>query len=80
MDVVLLSRCGCHLCEQAQDLLICHCPGARTIDVDTSAELTARYGLRVPVLQINGKDVLEGRIDEAVLVRALARERGEAAP
>jgi hypothetical protein len=41
------------------------------VDVDATPEDAARYGMRVPVLQVDGLDVLEGRIDEASLVAAL---------
>jgi glutaredoxin len=71
VDVVLFTRRGCHLCEQAEDLLACHWPAARLIDVDATPDLAVRYGLRVPVLQVNGVDVLEGRIDEVSLGAAL---------
>jgi glutaredoxin len=73
MKVVLFTRRGCHLCERVEDLLALHSPDAVIIDVDASPDHAARYGLRVPVLQIDGVDVLEGRIDEASLVAALHR-------
>ena len=51
------------------------------IDVDRDAEALARYDLRVPVLEIDGRVVLEGRFDERALAAALAtaaavRDRG----
>ncbi|MFM7035635.1 MAG: glutaredoxin family protein, partial [Planctomycetia bacterium] len=64
MTFVLFTRRGCHLCEQAEDLLACHGVKAVCVDVDASPEHSARYGLRVPVLQIDGQDVLEERFDE----------------
>lgn len=73
MKVVLFTRRGCHLCERAEDLLACRVPEAVIIDVDATPEHVARYGLRVPVLQVQGVDVLEGRIDEAALVAALQK-------
>jgi glutaredoxin len=73
MKVVLFTRRGCHLCERVEDLLALHSPDAVIIDVDASPDHAARYGLRVPVLQIDGVDVLEGRIDEASLVAALQK-------
>jgi glutaredoxin len=73
MKVVLFTRRGCHLCERVEDLLACHAPEAEIIDVDASPDQAARYGLRLPVLQIDGVDVLEGRIDEALLVAALQK-------
>lgn len=73
MKVVLFTRRGCHLCERVEDMLGWHAPGADIIDVDASPDHAARYGLRVPVLQIDGVDLLEGRIEEAALVAVLAR-------
>jgi hypothetical protein len=54
-----------------EDLLASHSVDAVVIDVDVRPEVAARYGMRVPVLQVDGLDVLEGRIDEAALVAAL---------
>jgi glutaredoxin len=71
MRVVLYSRRGCHLCERAEDILRWHAPAAEIIDIDSSAELAALYGLRVPVIVIDGKVVLEGRFDESALLAAL---------
>jgi hypothetical protein len=41
------------------------------VDVDATAELAARYGLRVPVLEVDGVAVLEGAFDERSLVERL---------
>ena len=73
MKVVLFTRRCCHLCERVEELLALHSPDAVTVDVDASPEQAARYGLRVPVLQVDGVDLLEGRIDEASLVAALQK-------
>ncbi len=59
------------MCERVEDLLASHCPDVVIVDVDATPEDAARYGMRVPVLQVDGLDVLEGRIDEAALVAAL---------
>lgn len=72
MKIVLFTRRGCHLCESAEDLLAFHGLEVELVDVDASPEHRARYGLRVPVLQIDGSDALEGRFDESAL-RALLR-------
>ena len=73
MNVVLFTRRGCHLCERVEDLLACHSPEAVIVDVDATPAHVARYGLRVPVLQVEGVDVLEGRFDETALVAALTK-------
>lgn len=71
MRIVLYSRRGCHLCEQAEDMLQWHAAAVEIIDIDTSADLVARYGLRVPVVEIDGVATLEGRFDEPSLREAL---------
>ncbi len=72
MTILLYTRSGCHLCEQAEDLLAVQRPDTSLVDVDTDPLLTARYGLRVPVLEIDGSVVIEGRFDERQLLAALA--------
>lgn len=71
MRILLYTRRGCHLCEQVEDLLACHRIEAVHVDVDASSETAARYGFRVPVLEVDGKAVLEGRIEEAALLDAV---------
>ncbi len=68
----LFTRRGCRLCDEAEDLLavLGHAPSI--IDVDASPEDAARYGLRVPVLEIDGRVVAEGRFDERTIAEALA--------
>jgi glutaredoxin len=72
MNVLLYTRRGCHLCEAAEDLLAGRPIELQLIDVDREAEALARYDLRVPVLEIDGRVVLEGRFDERSLAAALA--------
>lgn len=70
---VLYSRRGCHLCEQAEDLLAAHGQDVAVVDVDADDRTRAAFGLRVPVLEIDGVAVMEGRFDEATLAALLAR-------
>lgn len=72
MTIVLYSRRGCHLCERAEDILLWHRPDTRIVDVDSSADLAARYGVRVPVVEVDGAAVLEGACDERAVLDALA--------
>ena len=73
MDLVLYTRRGCHLCEAAEDLLAQLGVNARLVDVDAIAALRDRYGLRVPVLELDGQPVAEGRFREGdVLTRLRA--------
>lgn len=72
MDLRLYTRRGCHLCEVAEDMLAALGADVRLVDVDGDAAALARYDLRVPVLEIDGRVVLEGRFDERSLAAALA--------
>jgi hypothetical protein len=55
--LLLFGTLGCHLCEQAVQLLGEHLdgelPGAwlREVDIADDDALSARYGLRIPVLR-----------------------------
>ncbi|MFM7137792.1 MAG: glutaredoxin family protein [Planctomycetota bacterium] len=79
MPILLYTRRGCHLCEQAEDMLAALGVGATRVDVDADPEAAARYGLRVPVLDVDGVAVLEGRFEERAVMALLAAltARGE---
>lgn len=68
VQIVLYSRRGCHLCEQAEEWLRFHAAAATIFDVDSQPEAARAYGLRVPVVVIDGVAVLEGRFDEQRLL------------
>ncbi|MBX9789252.1 MAG: glutaredoxin family protein [Pirellulales bacterium] len=76
-QVVVYSRVGCHLCEQAVDLLVRHGLRPETIDVDTSDYLAAEYGDCVPVVAFDGRVRFRGRVNPLLLrrlLRAMAAE------
>ena len=72
MRILFYTRRGCHLCEAAEDLLAGFGVAVTAIDVDAEPAAAARYGLRVPVLELAGEAVLEGRFDERQLTALLA--------
>ena len=74
MAILLYTRRGCHLCEEAEDLLAGLGVAAALVDVDHDTAALARYNLRVPVLEIDGSVVLEGRF-EARRLAALVADR-----
>ena len=78
MRFVLYTRRGCHLCEQAEDVLACAGLDAEAIDVDLDPAAAARFGLRVPVLEAAGRVVMEGRFDLAGVARL--RSQAEVEP
>jgi len=64
--VVLYSKPGCHLCDDARWLL-----DGWGIAYDM-IESDPRYELRVPVVEVDGRVVAEAPIDERALARALS--------
>ena len=73
--VTLYVREGCHLCDDfLVDLSLQLGPAygdLSVVDVDHDPGLAARYGLRVPVLEVAGEVACEGRYDATRVRRAL---------
>ncbi len=67
MTLVLYARPGCHLCDDARVVL--ERLGAPFAEVDITADdtLHARYLERIPVVALDGEELCEGWVDEAVL-------------
>jgi glutaredoxin len=70
--VILYSRHGCHLCDEAAALLQKYRLECRVIDIDADEQLRARYDACVPVIVIDGKERFRGRVDERLLRRLLS--------
>jgi hypothetical protein len=76
--VTLISRDGCHLCEDAEAVLDRILPGQWSrVDVDSDVGLERDYGDRVPVVLLDGAEHGYWRVEEARLLRDLARQPGE---
>jgi glutaredoxin len=77
--VVVLTRQGCHLCDQAIAVVAAVCAetgdGYETRDVDADPELLRRYSDQVPVTFIDGAQHDFWRVDQARLRAALTRPR-----
>ena len=71
MRVVLVTRAGCHLCDQALRLLQELEIQTEVVDVDADDELFRLYDWRVPVILVEGRVVLEGNITPKALRTAL---------
>lgn len=70
-QVLLFTRQGCHLCDDAEALLTSHGLSPTKIDIDASAELRDRYDTCVPVVVIDGKERFRGRVNPVLLQRLL---------
>ncbi|MBI3462958.1 MAG: glutaredoxin family protein [Planctomycetes bacterium] len=70
-EVRLYTRQGCHLCDEAEALLVRHGLLPQEIDIDADPQLLERYNTCVPVVEIDGKERFRGRVDEVLLRRLL---------
>jgi glutaredoxin len=75
--MVMYTRHGCHLCEEAWRLLECQRQRygfvLEAADVDADPELAARYGLEVPVITVDGKVRFRGIVNPHLLERLLRK-------
>ncbi len=76
--VVFYTKAGCHLCEEARDML--EDIAAQTeyelteIDIRSDPQVFEQYRYRIPVIIINESTLLEGRIQYAELAQAFHLE------
>ena len=71
--VTLVTRDGCHLCDDAKAALARLGVEWAEVDVDADPELLYEYDDRVPVVLLDGKEHGFWRVDEERLRRDLAR-------
>ena len=72
MQVVLYTRKGCHLCDDALAVLQRHGLTPRLVDIDSEPAWRERYNECVPVVEVDGKERFRGRVNEVLLSRLLA--------
>ncbi len=71
--VVLFSRPGCGLCDRAREVL--EAQRARTpfaldeVDISGDERLELEYGIRIPVVTVDGRERFEVDVDPAELAR-----------
>jgi predicted thioredoxin/glutaredoxin len=71
VQVVLVTRQGCHLCDQALSALRSVGLEPELRDVDADDELHGLYDWRVPVVLVDDRVVAEGKIDREALDKVL---------
>jgi glutaredoxin len=78
--VTLYGKPGCHLCDDARavvERVRRERPfELREIDVSLDPELFREYGERIPVLELDGEELFEFQVDEAVLMERVDRVDG----
>lgn len=74
--VTLYAKPGCHLCDDARQVIERVCADLDTsyveIDITTDDDLMHRYGEQIPVTLVDGAQHDFWRVDEQRLRRALA--------
>ena len=74
-EVVLYTRAGCHLCDEAKQQLSELRKRAaftlREVDIDQDPELRQRYNDEVPVVFIHGRKAFKYRINPRQFLRRL---------
>jgi glutaredoxin len=77
--VTLYTRAGCHLCEEARQVLdqvrASQPFYLEIVDIDGDAELRRLYDYEVPVIAIDGVKAFKYRVTEAELVKKLRARR-----
>jgi glutaredoxin len=73
MRVILYSRTGCHLCDVARGVLEAEreITAFELVEVDIEGDdrLELEYGIRVPVVVIDGVEAFEVEVDPQALAR-----------
>ncbi len=71
--LVLYGRPGCHLCDDARDVLERIGEPFDEVDIETDDALHAAYLERIPVVALDGEELFDFFVDEPVLRRLLGR-------
>ncbi len=73
-SLVVYSRDGCHLCDEAAELLhgySAYLPVVQEIDIDADPALRSRFDVEIPVVEFDGKVRFKGRVSEVLLRRLI---------
>jgi glutaredoxin len=69
--LTLYGKAGCHLCEEARQVVESvrsERPfDLREVDVSLDPELHRRFGERIPVVELEGEELFELRVDPTAL-------------
>jgi glutaredoxin len=75
LNVVLYTRNGCHLCDEAQKMLSELGISPTLVDIDRDPNLCKRFDACVPVVEIDGRIRFRGRVEPKLMLRII-RNRG----
>lgn len=73
-EVVFYTKAGCHLCDEARDMLDDIAADVEynltEIDIRSDPAIFEEYRYRIPVIIVNEKSIVEGRIEFRDLAKA----------
>jgi hypothetical protein len=71
----MYSRPGCGLCDEAREVILAERGrvgfGFREIDVTGDDALELEYGIRIPVVLVDGEELFEIRVEPVALADAV---------
>ena len=74
-EVLMYARPGCGLCDEAREVIMglrARVPFEyREVDVTGDDTLELRYGIRIPVVLVDGRELFEIRVDAGRLGEAV---------
>jgi glutaredoxin len=75
-QVVLYSRPGCHLCDVAREAILSQRDrlgfAFEEVDIEADEELELEYGIRIPVVEVDGEEAFEVTVDAERLARMVS--------
>ena len=72
--LTIYSRPGCHLCDEAVDLLEKYrrwLPPFELVNIDEDPQLVERFNEQVPVVECDGRIRFRGKVNEVLLRRLI---------
>jgi glutaredoxin len=74
--VVLYSRPGCHLCDVARETILSQRERLGfefiEVDIEDDDELELEYGIRIPVVEVDGEEAFEVTVDAEQLAQMVS--------
>jgi glutaredoxin len=75
-QVILYSRPGCHLCDVAREAILAQRERSgfefEEIDIEADEELELEYGIRIPVVAVDGEEAFEVTVDAERLAQMVS--------
>lgn len=72
--VVVYTRQGCHLCDDAIEFVQKFVSDVTLVDIDQQEELVEKFNTCVPVVEIDGKIRFRGRVHPRLFRRLMVTE------